>query len=57
MKISLEKNLAYADQPSQLLASEIAETIKPRKALKTIKGIELEMVFPSILSTEVKPDI
>jgi len=43
MKIIIDKNLAFSDQPKPIPAGEIAKRIKPRKPVKPIRSTRLEM--------------
>ena len=43
MRITLEKNLAFADQPKPILYKDIPDQIKPRKAIKPLEKAALEL--------------
>jgi V8-like Glu-specific endopeptidase len=57
MKITLEKNLAFRDQPEPLLAGQIARRIRARKARRrlTSREIELSLFVPGGGSPKVEP--
>jgi V8-like Glu-specific endopeptidase len=55
MKISLEKNLVFGDQPKPILAAEVPRAIKPRKPVKPMKETQVDLRLN--LSTKGPPKI
>ncbi len=43
MKISLDKNLTFGDQPKPVLAKDISRFIKPRAPAKVLEPVALEI--------------
>jgi len=55
MKITLEKNLVFGDQPKPILAREVAKLVKPRPAKKPLRQVQLDISM--LLPTEGKPKV
>jgi V8-like Glu-specific endopeptidase len=55
MKISLEKNLVFADQPKPFLAKDVPRLVKRRKAVKPLEKVQVDVSM--ILPTVGKPRI
>ena len=55
MKITLEKNLVFGDQPKPILARDVAKLVKPIPAKKPLKHVQLDISM--LLPTEGKPKI
>ena len=47
MKISLDKNLAFARQPKPILAKDIRRLVKAKPAGQPLEGVQLEALIPS----------
>lgn len=41
--ISLEKNLAFKDQPNPILAKDVPQSVKPRKAIKPLESVQVDI--------------
>lgn len=55
MRISIEENLAYPDQPKPLLFQDVSRRIKARRASKTAAGLSVD--FAMMLAAGDRPQI
>ncbi len=50
MKISLDKNLVFKDQPNPILEKDVSLSVKPRKAIKPIESVKVDItrILPTV---------
>ncbi len=50
MKINLEKNLVFADQPMPILAKNLSKDVKTRKAIKHLEQVQVDIskILPTV---------
>jgi V8-like Glu-specific endopeptidase len=56
MKVTLDKNLIFGDQPKPLLFTDVASRIKPRKAIKPLPqtSVDLNLFLPTVGTPKIE---